>query len=145
MFENLRRSLGKAGMCCSRPARVNHMCKKRWVGGRRKILQGRSLGYSRRASGRPVVAHQLQLAICLTADWPLPKPPFSNFLGFFFFWVFKDGPGILGMGVHHSHFLNLAPTLGRVKFSILHEAWRFHFFPILFAKIRIRQDLHIHH
>jgi hypothetical protein len=30
--------------------------------------------------------------------------------------------------IQHSHFLNLAPTLGRVKSSILHGAWRFHLF-----------------
>jgi hypothetical protein len=43
-----------------------------------------------------------------------------------------------------SGFLNLAPRLRRVKFSIPHEAWRYHFFPIFFAKIRIHVDLHIH-
>jgi hypothetical protein len=33
-----------------------------------------------------------------------------------------------GVCVQHLHFLNLAPTLGRVKSSIPHGAWRFHFF-----------------
>jgi hypothetical protein len=33
------------------------------------------------------------------------------------------------MGVQYPHYLKLAPTLGRVKSSILHGAWRFHFFP----------------
>jgi hypothetical protein len=32
-----------------------------------------------------------------------------------------------------SSFLNLAPTLGRMKSSIPHGAWRFHFFPFLFC------------
>jgi hypothetical protein len=32
------------------------------------------------------------------------------------------------MGVQYSHFLNLAPTLERVKSSIPHGTWRFHFF-----------------
>jgi hypothetical protein len=31
-----------------------------------------------------------------------------------------------------------------VKSSIPHGAWRFYFFPIFFAKIRIHLDLHIH-
>jgi hypothetical protein len=45
-----------------------------------------------------------------------------------------------------SYFLNLAPTLGRMKSSIPHEAWRFHFFPnFIFAKVRVYQDLHIHY
>jgi hypothetical protein len=42
-------------------------------------------------------------------------------------------------------FLNLAPTLGRVKSSIPHGAWRFHFFSTFFAKIRSHLNLHIHH
>jgi hypothetical protein len=35
------------------------------------------------------------------------------------------------MGVQNFHFLKLAPTLGRVKSSIPHGAWRFHFLPKL--------------
>jgi hypothetical protein len=31
-----------------------------------------------------------------------------------------------------------------VKSSIPHGAWRFHFFPTFFAKIKVHQDLHIH-
>jgi hypothetical protein len=44
-------------------------------------------------------------------------------------------------------FLNVAFILGRVKSSIPHGAWRFHFFPNLKNKIKIRvhQHLHIHH
>jgi hypothetical protein len=30
VFENFRRSLGKAGMCLSQPARVDHINPKRW-------------------------------------------------------------------------------------------------------------------
>jgi hypothetical protein len=56
MFEILRRSLGRVGMCWSQPARVDHMYKKRWVGGRRKILQeGGGLGHLCRAGRRPTV------------------------------------------------------------------------------------------
>jgi hypothetical protein len=63
---------------------------------------------------------------------------------------FGDRLGILGvrMDVQHPQFLKLgrvkssevseASTLGRVKSSILHGAWRFHFFPnSFFAKIRL--------
>jgi hypothetical protein len=35
-----KRSLGKVGICWIQPPRVDHMCKKMWVGGRRKFLQG---------------------------------------------------------------------------------------------------------
>jgi hypothetical protein len=39
MFENFRRSLGRAGMCCSQPVRVDHMYKNMWAGGRRIFWQ----------------------------------------------------------------------------------------------------------
>jgi hypothetical protein len=49
------------------------------------------------------------------------------------------------MDVQHPHFLKLAP-LERVKSSIPHGAWRFHFFPnFIFAKLGVYLDLHIHH
>jgi hypothetical protein len=41
--------------------------------------------------------------------------------------------------------VNLVPTLGRVKSSNPHRMWRFYFFSNFFAKIRIHQDLHMHH
>jgi hypothetical protein len=47
----------------------------------------------------------------------------------------EEGREFFSKGEQHSQFLNLAPTLGRVKSSIPHGAWRFHFFPISFAKI----------
>jgi hypothetical protein len=34
-------------------------------------------------------------------------------------------------------------TLGRVKSSVPHRAWRFHFFHCFWSKIRVHQDLHI--
>jgi hypothetical protein len=43
MFENFRRSLDKAGMYWSQPAKIDHMCKNMWVGGRRIFLGGASL------------------------------------------------------------------------------------------------------
>jgi hypothetical protein len=49
------------------------------------------------------------------------------------------------MGVQHPHLMNLAPTLGRVKSSNPHGAWRFHFFEIFLAKIKEQLNLHIHH
>jgi hypothetical protein len=46
------------------------------------------------------------------------------------------------MGEQHLHFLKLAPTLGSVKSSIPHGAWRFHSFSnLFFAKIRGHLDL----
>jgi hypothetical protein len=45
------------------------------------------------------------------------------------------------MGGQYPHFLKLAPTLGSVKSSILHGAWRFHFFSKKIAKIRGHLDL----
>jgi hypothetical protein len=38
MIEVSRRSLGKAGMCWSQPARVDHLCKK-WRAGRNFFLR----------------------------------------------------------------------------------------------------------
>jgi hypothetical protein len=57
-----------------------------------------------------------------------------------------QGPGLLwGVCVQHPQFLNLAPTRGSVKSSILHGAWRFHIFPnFIFSKFRVLLDLHIH-
>jgi hypothetical protein len=71
---------------------------------------------------------------------PLP-PPFFIFFIFFiktFFWYYKEWAWGFGrMGIQHSHFLNLAPILGRVKSFILHGVWKFHFFLIVFAEIRV--------
>jgi hypothetical protein len=49
------------------------------------------------------------------------------------------------MGVQHTHFLKLAPTLRRIKSSIPHGDWRFHlFWNFIFPKFRVHLDLHIH-
>jgi hypothetical protein len=76
-------------------------------------------------------------------------PFFIKKLEFFFIYFGKFGEWAKPfgrMGVQRSHFLNLAPTLGRVKSSIPHGVWRFYFFPnFIFAKIRAHLDLHIHH
>jgi hypothetical protein len=73
-------------------------------------------------------------------------PPFFLLFFYFsklFFWCYEEVWGwawhFERMGVQYSHFLNLAPTLGKVKSSIPHGAWRFHFFPSFFAKIRVYQ------
>jgi hypothetical protein len=90
VFENLRRSMGKAGMYWSQLARVDYINPKRWAIGIRNF----------------------------------DKKPFESFL---------------------SNLLNLAPTLGRAKSSILHGAWRFLFFlNFIFGKFRVHLDLHIH-
>jgi hypothetical protein len=135
MFENFRRSLGKAGMCWSQPARVDYMCKNLWARRRKFFLQRRSLGYLHRASDR--------LPVATTRNLPdygsFPATPFfCNFWIFFYFsfWCHKDVWGWAWhfgrMGVQHSHFLNLTPILGKVKSSVPHRTWRFHFFPIFF-------------
>jgi hypothetical protein len=60
MFEVFRTSLGKADMCCSQPARVDHMCKKRRVDGiYKKIVHGEvraPVRGQRATSGRPPAA-----------------------------------------------------------------------------------------
>jgi hypothetical protein len=67
VFENFRRSLGRAGMCCSQPTRIDYINPKKWA----------------------------------TRIRRLEKIP---------------------MRVSSHDFLNLAPTLGRVKSSIPHGA-----------------------
>jgi hypothetical protein len=67
VFENLRRSMGRASMCWSQPARVDYIKTKRWAARIRNFYQ----------------------------------KLFEGFL---------------------SNLLNLAPTLGRMKSSIIHGA-----------------------
>jgi hypothetical protein len=84
------------------------------------------------AGRRLAVAHRLLLAIYQTACLSLPPLFFCIFwiLFTYFFWYYEDGPGILVYGVCTSlSFFEVAPTLGWVKSSIPHGAWRFHFFP----------------
>jgi hypothetical protein len=50
MFENFRRSLGRAGMCWSQLPTVHHMCKNRWAGGKERFLAGANLGHLGAAS-----------------------------------------------------------------------------------------------
>jgi hypothetical protein len=75
-----------------------------------------------------------------------PSFHFFWFFWFFFFLVVWGWAWHFGrMGEQHPHFLKLAPILGRVKSSILHGAWRFHFFSnFFFAKFTVDLDLHIH-
>jgi hypothetical protein len=118
----LRRSLDRAGMCWSQPARVDHMCKKMWVGRRRKFLQKRSFSHPQWRSGSfpfqleianlwsdsqgqaatngcpPATARNLTYYGLLPCH---PSPPlFLQFFDFFTFFFgvmrkFGDGPGIL--------------------------------------------------
>jgi hypothetical protein len=37
MFEVFRRSMGRVGMCCSQPARVDYISPKRWAVGIRNL------------------------------------------------------------------------------------------------------------
>ena len=50
MFENIKRSLGRAGMCWNQPTTVDLMCKTRWIRRRESFLARASLGYLRAAS-----------------------------------------------------------------------------------------------
>jgi hypothetical protein len=137
VFEVFRRSLRRAGMCWSQPTRVDHMCKKLRVGGKTNLLQRVSLGHPSTVGERPGVTNQqlgdqgrLATARNLTECGPFPATPL--FLAFFFLPFFlvlcRWAWHLRRMGVQHPHFLKLAPTLGSVKSSIPHGAWRFHFF-----------------
>jgi hypothetical protein len=107
--------------------------------------EGRKKGEASRRKGGPVRGQGMTAAYYLAQT-------VVGLLFPFFFWFFFLGGGSLGlamvfgkMGVQHSKFLNLAPTLGSVTSSIPHGAWIFYFFPnFIFAKIRVHLDLHIH-
>jgi hypothetical protein len=133
MFENFRRSLGKAGMCWSQIARVDHMCKNTWTGGRRIFLATSSLGHPRVASGWPAGAYQKLGAgaswqpTITRQPWPgltdympfLVASPFLQFLDFFllFFWCYEDGCGIFKEWVYSTPiFLSLPLHLGGWNF-----------------------------
>jgi hypothetical protein len=53
LWENkkFRRSMDRVGKYLSQPTRIDHMCKKMWARGRRRILQGRRYGHLRRRGG----------------------------------------------------------------------------------------------
>jgi hypothetical protein len=98
-----------------------------------------------RAGRRPTVARR---------PWVDAKtcgatPNFLNFLNLKKknFWKFGRWAKAFGrMGVHHLHFLKLAPTLGSANFSKIHGEWRFHFFQIFFLpKFSPYLDLPIYH
>jgi hypothetical protein len=125
MFEVSRRSLGRVGMCWSQPARVDHL-RKKWRVGRKK--NSRKMGTARQAQvsthgRRPTTGRHLRLSRC------------SNFFNLkkFFFWKFgKWARAFERMGIQHTHYLKLAPTLGSANSSKIHGEWRFHFFFNLF-------------
>jgi hypothetical protein len=98
--------------------------RKREEAARKK--EGPACGQQATASCRPAAARSLTQTMA--------RPLFPIFFG-----LKKIKLGCLGiglafgrMGVRYSYFLNLAPILGRVKSSIPHGAWRFHFFFKLF-------------
>jgi hypothetical protein len=87
---------GRAGMCWSQPARVDHMCKKMWAGGRRRISQGGSLRHPRWKGGWLAISCRPLTTIWQITGCSSTGPP-SLFL--FLLGVirkFGDGPGILG-------------------------------------------------
>jgi hypothetical protein len=88
VFEVSRRSQGRAGMCWSQPARVDHLHKK-WRAGRKNISRKMGIAPQARAAGRH---------LCL---WDSSH--------FFEIYLFKkkrifgslgDGPGLLGEWVY---------------------------------------------
>jgi hypothetical protein len=87
------------------------MCKKLKARRRNFSLQGVSLGHLGAVGGWPLVAR-----------WPCQIENFQSF-GVFLYWFFgvmrKFEMGLAfwenGCTVQHPHFLNLAPTLGRLK------------------------------
>jgi hypothetical protein len=100
VFENFKRSLGRAGMCWSQPTRVDHTCKKMRAVGNRKILKERSLGHPRRAGRRPLIAGRPRPTVYQIVDWN----PFFHFFDIclFIFGVMKNGLGILGNWVYNT-------------------------------------------
>jgi hypothetical protein len=121
MLEVSRRSLGRAGMCCSQWERVDHLRKKRRAGRKKNSKKLGQPERSRRqsaASGRP-----------LATGWRLDLFGCPNFFEIFLFkkmnfWKFGKWTRAFGrMGVQHPHFLKLANS------SKIHGEWRFHFFP----------------
>jgi hypothetical protein len=126
VFEVSRRSLGRAGMCCSQPARVDHL-RKKWRVGRNFFSSKMETAPQVQASTRGRRA---------TAGWRLDLWGYSHFFEiflfkfFYFFWKFGRWARASGrMGVQHLHFLMLAPTLGSANSFKIHGEWRFHFFP----------------
>jgi hypothetical protein len=92
MFENFRRSLSRAGMYWSQPARVDDMCKNMWA--------GRRGDFARRKFRAPAQKRQVT-ASCPPAATRL-QPYFFQFIYFYLFIYFgvvrkfRDGLGILG-------------------------------------------------
>jgi hypothetical protein len=129
---------GRAGMCWSQPARVDHMCKKMWAGGRRRISQGGSLRHPRWKGGWLAISCRPLTTIWQITGCSSTGPPSLFLFLFLFFGCYKEvwrwAWHFGRMVVWHSHFLNLAPTTGRVKSSIPHETWKFHFLSIFCLK-----------
>jgi hypothetical protein len=152
VFEVSRRSLGRAGMCWSQPARVDHLHKK-WRAGRKKIQEKWELPHRRRcrpAAGlgpptcgqRPLVAAhrsaaQGRLATrgrCPQVGSPRPAGDQQSPAGrgstpapvgqFNFFILKKRIFGSLGDGPGL-----LREWVYSANSSKIHGEWRFHFFP----------------
>jgi hypothetical protein len=121
VFEIFRRSLGRASMCWSQLT----TCAKKWE-------QKEEFFFAKggcRTPGRDRRALALQPSNCVFL---------SSSFWFFktFFWKFGEWARPFGrMGVQHTHFLKLAPTLGSVKSCILHGTWRFYFISIFLLKL----------
>jgi hypothetical protein len=129
-------------MCWSQPGGVDLMQKKRKAGEIKKNLHGLRFRHSATTGQRLAVTRQSRVD-----TWPCA----NCFILIFFLkkiiGKFKKWAKVFGrMGVQHTHFLKLVPTLGSDKSSIPHGVWRFHFFPsFIFVKFRVHLDLDIHH
>jgi hypothetical protein len=125
VFENFRKSLGRASMCWSQWG-VDHM----WKSWRQEERKGRGnytkMGARAVAGRQPLVAGQLWPAIWQTVGWLL----FSNFFDFLkffikFFWVLRWS---LGMGLAFWENGYTAPPFFEAcpytwKCSINHSSW----------------------
>jgi hypothetical protein len=107
------------------------MCKN-MAGGRRKKLQGGE--FRGPTHGWLVTSDRLPATTCnLTDCMPLLATLFFfAIFGFFFTFIFgvmRMGLGFWENGCIVLPFFEACPTLERMKSSIPHGAWRFHFFP----------------
>jgi hypothetical protein len=127
MFENFRRTLGKAGMCCSQWERVDHMCPKRRAG----VWKKKSQSCKKKGPAPWPTGDQRWQSNKL---WAAPSFAILQFLFLFYFLKFGDGPGILEEWVYSTPiFWNLPLHLEVFNLPFLIELGDFNFFPNLFG------------
>jgi hypothetical protein len=121
MFEVSRRSLGRAGMCCSQWERVDHL-RKKWRAGRKKMGTSRQVQastYGRRATPGPVGLSQFFWIFFIFKKW--------------IFGSLGNGPGLLEEWVYNAPiFWSLPLHLEVVILPKFMESGDFTFFQIFF-------------